>query len=132
MRGPTRDDTGAAVVEFVLAGVLLVTLFLGVLSVGLYLHLRNVVVASLAEGAREAANADRDCADGVARAHDLVAAAVGRGVADGLTFDVPEGGCEATANGVVVVRVRAHGPLPVLFAGSAHLDATARAVKEGR
>jgi Flp pilus assembly protein TadG len=124
-----RDDTGAAVVEFVLVGVLLVTLFLGVLSVGLSLHLRNVVVASLAEGAREAANADRDCTDGMSRAHDLVASAVGRTVADGLTFDVPEGGCEATVNGVVVVRVRAHGPLPLLFVGSTHLDATARAVK---
>jgi Flp pilus assembly protein TadG len=129
MRPRLRDDSGAAVVEFVLVGVLLVTLFLGVLSFGLYLHLRNVVVASLAEGAREAANADRDCADGVARARDLVAAAVGRRVADGLTFDVPDGGCEATVNGVVVVRVRAHGPLPLLFAGAAHLDATARAVK---
>jgi Flp pilus assembly protein TadG len=128
------DDSGAAVVEFVLVGVLLVTLFLGVAQVGLYLHLRNVVVASLAEGAREAANADRSCADGVARAHDLVADAVGRTVADGLSFDVPEGGCEATVDGVVVVRVRAHGPLPLLFppVGAVAFDATARAVKEGR
>ncbi|MDQ1713852.1 MAG: hypothetical protein QOE45_3302 [Frankiaceae bacterium] len=129
-----RDDEGAAVVEFVLVGVLLVTLFLGVFSVGLYLHLRNVVVASLAEGAREAANADRTCDDGVARAHDLVASAVGRRVADGLTFDVPDGGCEATANGVDVVRIRVHGPLPLLFppVGAVSIDATARAVKEGR
>ena len=60
-------DRGSAVVEFVLVGTLLVALFLGVLQLGLYLHMRNVVVASLAEGAREAANADRDCADGTAR-----------------------------------------------------------------
>ncbi len=109
-------------------------LFLGVMQVGLYLHLRNVVVASLAEGAREAANADRDCADGIARAHDLVAGAVGRTVADGLTFDVPEGGCEETDDGVVLVRIRAHGPLPLLFppVGAVAMNATAHAVKEGQ
>jgi Flp pilus assembly protein TadG len=130
----TRDDDGAAVVEFVLVGMLVVALFLGVAEVGVYLHLRNVVVASLAEGAREAANADRDCADGVARAHDLVAQAVGDRVADGLTFDVPDGECEATENGVVVVRVRARGPLPLLFprVGAVAIDATAHAIKEGQ
>ena len=130
-----RDDEGAAVVEFVLVGVLLITLFMAILQVGLYLHLRNVVVASLAEGAREAANADRDCADGVARAHDLVAAAVGRKVADGLTFDVPPDGCEMTADGgVVLVQVRVHGPLPLLFppVGSVSVHAVAHAIKEGQ
>jgi len=128
-----RDD-GAAVVEVVLVGMLVVALFLGVFQVGLTLHLRNVVVASLAEGAREAANADRDCADGTERAYDLVARAVGRDVADRLTFDVPDGGCEATENGVVVVRVRAHGPLPLLFprVGAVAIDHTARAIKEGQ
>ena len=127
-------DSGAAVVEFVLVGVLVVTLFMGIFQVGLSLHLRNVVVASLAEGAREAANADRDCADGAARAHDLVAQAVGRTVADGLTFDVPPGGCETTtADGVVLVQIRVHGPLPLLFPpiGSISIDATAHALKEG-
>jgi Flp pilus assembly protein TadG len=129
----TPDDSGAAVVEFVLVGMLVVALFLGVLQIGISLHLRNVVVASLAEGAREAANADRDCADGTERAYDLVARAVGRRVADGLTFDVPPGGCEADEDGVVVVRIRAHGPLPLLLpVGGARIDATARAIKEGQ
>jgi Flp pilus assembly protein TadG len=130
-----RDDEGAAVVEFVLVGVLLITLFMAILQVGLYLHMRNVVVASLAEGAREAANADRDCADGAARARDLVAGAIGRTVADRLTFDVPDGGCEVTADGgVVLVQVRVHGPLPLLFppVGSMSMNATAHAIKEGQ
>lgn len=130
----SRDDGGAAVVEFVLVGLLLLTLFMGIAQVGLYLHMRNVVVASLAEGAREAANADRDCADGVARARDLVAGAVGRRVADGLTFDVPPDGCETTTEGgAVLVRIRARGPLPLLFppVGSVSMDATAHAIKEG-
>jgi hypothetical protein len=119
----------------VLVGVLLITLFMAILQVGLYLHMRNVVVASLAEGAREAANADRDCADGVARAHDLVAAAIGAKVADGLTFDVPPGGCETTGDGgVVLVQVRAHGALPLLFPPVGHvaMNAVAHAIKEGQ
>ena len=121
----SRTEDGAAVVEFVLVGMLVVALFLGVAEVGVYLHLRNVVVASLAEGAREAANADRDCADGVARAHDLVAEAAGREVADGLAFD-----CRVEDG---VVAVRAHGPLPLLFprVGAVALDATAHAIEEG-
>jgi Flp pilus assembly protein TadG len=125
----TRDD-GAAVVEFVLVGVLVVTLFLGVLQVGLTLHLRNVVVASLAEGAREAANADRDCADGVARARDLVARAVGQRTADGLVTDCGT----TTRDGVVLVRLRARGPLPLLFppVGAVSFDATAHAIEEGQ
>ncbi|HEV2890566.1 MAG TPA: TadE/TadG family type IV pilus assembly protein [Frankiaceae bacterium] len=134
-RARTASDDGAAVVEFVLVGVLLLTLFMGIAQVGLYLHMRNVIVASLAEGAREAANADRDCADGVARARDLVRDAIGDKVADGLTFDVPPDGCETTTDGgAVLVRVRAHGPLPLLFPpiGSVGMDATAHAFKEGQ
>jgi len=136
---PTADgaarERGAAVVEFVLVSILLLTLFMAIAQVGLYLHMRNVVVASLAEGAREAANADRDCADGIARARDLVADAIGERVANGLTFDVPPDGCETTVDGgAVLVQVRVHGPLPLLFppVGAMSVDVTAHAVKEGR
>lgn len=107
-----------------LVGVLVVTLFLGVMQVGLTLHLRNVVVASLAEGAREAANADRGCADGTARAYDLVRDAVGQRVADGLSFSCAEG---------ELVGIRARGTLPLVFppVGSVPFDATAHAFDEG-
>lgn len=118
-------ERGSAVVEFVLVGILVVALFCGVLQVGLYLHMRNVVVASLAEGAREAANADRGCADGTARAHDLIANALGARTAGGLALDC------ATEEGVVAVRAR--GALPLLFppVGSVAIDATAHAFDEG-
>ena len=130
-----RDEDGAAVVEFVLVGIVLIMLFMSIMQVGLYLHMRNVVVASLAEGAREAANANRSCDYGVDRARELVRGAIGDTVADGLTFDVPPGGCEATSDGgVVLVRVRAHGPLPLVFppVGSVSMNATAHAIKEGQ
>ena len=130
-----RDERGAAVVEFVLVSVLVLTLFMAIAQVGLYLHMRNVIVASLAEGAREAANADRSCADGLARAEDLVRGAVGDKVADGLTFEVPPSGCETTAaGGAVLVQIRVRGPLPLLFPpiGSVGMNATAHAIKEGQ
>ena len=129
LRRELLTDRGAAVVEFVLVGVLVVALFLGVLQLALLLHMRNVVVASVAEGAREAANADRDCADGAARAHDLVAGALGGRVASGL--DVTD--CNVvTEDGVPLVRLRAHAALPLLFppVGSVTVTATAHAIEE--
>ena len=128
-------DRGAAVVEFVLVGTLVVFLFLIVLQVGLILHMRNVVVASAAEGAREAANADRDCVDGAARAHDIVEQSLNAAVARDLTFAEPADGCEEVdANGLTLVRVRVDGELPIILLPitSLRIDVTARAIKEGQ
>ncbi|MCA1824437.1 MAG: TadE family protein [Mycobacteriales bacterium] len=130
-----RSDRGAAVVEFVLVGVLLIFLFLGVLQVGLVLHMRNVVVASAAEAARAAASADVESCTARPRAHDLVAAALSARVADALRYD--EAACEeveTTGRRVVVVRVRGTLPmllLPVLPSRTVRLDVTAHALKEG-
>ncbi len=121
-RGP---DHGAAVVEFVLVAVLLVALLLGVLQVGLVLHMRNVVVASVAEGAREAANADRSCSDGAARARDLVARSLSSRIADRLDF-----GCADAPDGLVAVRVRGTLPLLLLPVTAVGIDATGHAVEE--
>jgi Flp pilus assembly protein TadG len=55
---PARE-AGAAVVEFVLVGVLLLLVVLGVVQVALVLHTRNVLAADAAEGARHAANLGR-------------------------------------------------------------------------
>ena len=56
--GTDDRERGSAVVDFVLVGVLVVALLLAVLQVAVYVHLRNVVVASAQQGARYAANAD--------------------------------------------------------------------------
>ena len=45
-------DSGAAAVEFALVSILLIALLLAVVQVGIYLHVRNIVAASAAEGAR--------------------------------------------------------------------------------
>jgi hypothetical protein len=51
-------DHGSAAVDFVLVGSLVTLLFLAVLQLGLDYHVRNVLAACVADGARYGANAD--------------------------------------------------------------------------
>jgi Flp pilus assembly protein TadG len=52
------SERGSAAVEFVLVGSLVTLLFLAVLQVGIAFHVRNVLAACAADGARYGANAD--------------------------------------------------------------------------
>ena len=126
-----RDDDGAAVVDFVLVSVLLVTLFLLVFQVGVTLHVRNVLVASAAEGARYAANADRTPEEGAARAKQVIAEALGQRVAGSITC-VPVDGEEL--DGQPLVDVRCSGPVPLVFLPTGAFDLTVHghAVEESR
>jgi Flp pilus assembly protein TadG len=103
-----RDDRGSAIVEFTLVGVLLTVLFLGVLQLGLVLHVRNTLVASAAEGARYAANADRDPADGEAVTRQLIRDSLADTFARGVTS-----GFE-TVDGVPTVYVQVDATLPLV------------------
>lgn len=118
--------------EFVLVGVLLVFLFIAVLQVGVYFHLRNVLAASAAGGARYAANADVSSAEAAPRTQQIVRQAAGARLADGLTYTGSE---EPGDGGLVLVRVRVAGSVPAIFAPLGRLlpvGVTARALKEGR
>lgn len=84
-RGRVGDEAGTAVVEFVMVGALLTLLTLSVLQLGLTLHIRNTVLDAAAEGARFAALADNELADGVARAQDLIGTALGPDYAGDVT-----------------------------------------------
>lgn len=124
-------DAGAAVVEFSLVAILIVTIFVAVLQVGVYVHVRNVIVASAQEGARFAANADVDSAAGGPRTLQLVAQALSESTADGLTC---ESGEQVGPDGVVMVVVHCEGAVGALldvFGDLLPVDATGRAVKEG-
>ena len=88
--------------------VLLVVLLLALLQLGFALHVRNTLVASAAEGARYAANADRAPEEGAARTRVLVAGALG----DEYATDVVAG-TEIVAGGTTVVVV-IQAPLPIL------------------
>jgi Flp pilus assembly protein TadG len=127
----SRDDDGAAVVDFVLVSVLLVGLFLLVFQVGVVLHVRNVLVASAAEGARFGANADRTSDDGAERAKEVIADALGRRVADSMSC-VPVAGVEI--DGQPVVDVQCTGPMPIVFlpTGAFSLTVHGHAIEESR
>ena len=123
-------DRGAAPVEFVLVGSLVVFLFLGVLQLGLLLHMRNVIVSSASEAAHAAAKADATCADGVARFEQLVAQSLAERVSAGIHRPVRCGPDESSA---AIVRLSVDVDLPVVFLpfGEVTVSATARAIREG-
>ncbi|HEX3814715.1 MAG TPA: TadE family protein [Mycobacteriales bacterium] len=130
-RGRRLTDSGAAVVEFLLVSIVLIALLLGVVQVGLYLHVRNIVAASAAEGARFAANADvADPVAGGPVAENIIAGALSRRVADGMQCT---GRYEPGDAGTELVAVRCTGRVPLIFSwlGSLPgLDVTAHALKE--
>jgi Flp pilus assembly protein TadG len=130
----TRADErerGSAVVDFVLVGVLVVTLLLAVLQVAVYVHLRNVAVASAQEGARYAANADVPAEAGAARTVEVIARATSTRTAAGLSCTSTE---EVDGSGLRLVVVRCTGSVPSLLAALGDLlplSVTGRAVEEG-
>jgi Flp pilus assembly protein TadG len=127
-----QDDRGAAVVEFVLVSVPLLFLLLVVLQVAVYLHVRNVVVASAAEGARYGANLDRTSADGGPFAEQVLGRGLSARAAAGIRCSADE---ESGAGGTVLVAVRCRGAMPTLVSAVGRalpVAATARAIKEGR
>ena len=79
-----RDD-GSAVIEFTFVAMLLTVVTLSVLQLGLALHVRNTVIDAAAEGARFAALADNEPADGVTRTQELITVAIGADYAGNVT-----------------------------------------------
>ena len=125
------DERGAAVVDFVLVSLLIVTVLLAVLQVAVYVHVRNVATASAQEGARYAANADVPSTAGAARTLEIVGRATSAGTARGLACTSGE---EGDASGLTVVVVRCRGSVPSMLAMLGNvlpLRVTGRALKEG-
>ncbi len=126
MRRPSRDDRGAAVVDFVLVLVVMVPLLLGVLQVGLVLHVRNTLVAAASEGARYAATADRPAAAGAERARAQIRGALADRFARRVTAR------DVAVDGVPGVRVDVHAEVPPLglWGPAVRLDVAGHAVEE--
>ena len=129
--GPFADgERGSAVVDFVMVSILIVTLLLAVLQVAVYVHLRNVVVASAQEGARYAANADVPVEAGVGRTLEVIGRATSTQTAAGLRCTSQQA---VDDSGLVLVVVRCTGAVPSLFAPLGDLlplEVTGRAVEE--
>jgi Flp pilus assembly protein TadG len=123
-------DRGSAAVDFVLVALPVLVLLLAVLQGAAFLHLRAVVVASAAEGARQAAAADRSTADGGPLAEQVLARGASARAAAGIrcaAAEVPGPG------GAVLVAVSCRGAVPALLAAGSVLPVhvTAHALKEG-
>ncbi|MDQ1288621.1 MAG: hypothetical protein QG622_2187 [Actinomycetota bacterium] len=106
--GPRAADTGSAVVDFVLVGVLLTFLLGALFQLALVLHVRNTLIDCASEGARYGALADRLPADGVSRTRALVTADL-----SGRYARYVSAGFEVVDR-VETVVVRIEAPLPVL------------------
>lgn len=117
---------GSAVAEFTLVSGLLVLLVLGIAQVGMAIHVRNTVVACAAEGARHAANADRDLAAGVAVTRSLIAQAL----SESMVGEVSATHVPSPAGSDVRVQVRTTLPLIGFVGPSRSLTVTAHAVEE--
>lgn len=119
----TFDDRGSSPVEFVLVGMLLTVLTLGVLQFGLAVYVRNVVHDAAVEGAYYAALADTSLADGVARTRDIVSRTVGAEYAT----DVEVRETSVFARPAVELTVHATMPLVGLLGLPRLLEVTAHA-----
>ncbi|GGL28500.1 pilus assembly protein [Phycicoccus endophyticus] len=108
MSAGRRDERGAAVTDFAMVAPLLTVLFLGLVQLGLALHVRNTLVSCAAEGARYGARADAVPGQGVARTRELVSASLAPSYARSVTSR------ESTVAGVRVLEVRVVAPVPVL------------------
>ena len=121
-----RNERGAAVVDFVLVLTVLVPLFLGVLQVGLVLHVRNSLTAAASEGARYAATYGGSLEDGVARTRDQIRAAVSDRFARQVTArEVSLGGAPG-----VELTVEAQVPALGLWGPAVPLRVAGHAVEE--
>jgi Flp pilus assembly protein TadG len=121
-----RDDAGAAVVDFVLVLVVLVPLFLGILQLGLVLHVRNTLTSAASEGARYAATADRPAAAGAERARSQI-----RGVLAGRYADRVSAR-DVSVDGGPGVRVDVDAEVPALglWGPAVSLHVSGHAVEE--
>ncbi|MCW2761969.1 MAG: TadE-like protein [Marmoricola sp.] len=121
-----RDEHGAAVVDFVLVSMLLVPLVLGLVQVGLVMHVRNTLAAAATEGARYGANIDRTPADGAARTREQVRGAI----ADRFAQDVTASRESVDGVPTVAVTVRAEVPPLGLRGPGVTLSVTGHGVQE--
>lgn len=106
--GPAGGERGSAPVEFILVGVLLTMLTLGVVQFALAMHVRNVVQDAAVDAAFYAALADTSPAEAEARARAAVERGVGRDLISFVAI-VP-----GSLRGLDTVRVHIAATLPLV------------------
>jgi Flp pilus assembly protein TadG len=113
-------------VDFVLVVVVVVPLVLGLLQLGLVLHVRNTLTAAASEGARYAATIDRSPGAGAARTRSQIRNALAGRFARQVSAR------PVTIDGVagVEVQVRAEVPPLGLWGPAVRLQLSGHAVEE--
>lgn len=122
----SRDDDGSAVVDFVLVLLVLLPLFLGIVQLGLVLHVRNTLTSAASEGARHAAVYGHAPEDGVARTRAVVSGVL----ADRFARDVDARATTVDGHPGVVVGVDAEVPALGLWGPGVRLRVEGHAVAE--
>lgn len=120
------DERGSAPVEFVLVGLLLTVLTLGVVQLGLAMYVRNVVHDAAVEGAHIAGLADVPAAAGADRTREIIAGAVGSGFVHEVSVD----SAMLAGQQVVSVTVTATLPLVGVFGIEGGMEVTGHAPLE--
>jgi Flp pilus assembly protein TadG len=121
-----RSDEGSAVVEFVFVGILLTALTLGVLQLGLALHVRNTLQDAASEGARWASLVGSSPQEGLNRTRELITTAVGARYATDVTVSASQWqGAPA-----VVMTVIAPIPMVGLWGPDASMEVSGHAAQE--
>ena len=126
MRQSRRRERGAAVVDFVLVMVVLMPLFLGILQIGLVLHVRNTLTAAASEGARYGATVDRSPGAGAARTRQQIRNALASRFAKRVSSR------SVNLHGVPGVEVDVHAEVPPLglWGPAVALDVSGHATEE--
>ena len=103
-----QNELGSAVVDFVMVGALVITVFVALLQVTLGVYARNILTDAAGDGARRAALVGGTEAEARQRVQVLTDAALRRGYVDAVTISrVPSGD-------LTIVEVTVTAPLPVL------------------
>lgn len=119
-----RRERGSAVVDFVLVMVLLVPLLLGIVQLGLVLHVRNTLTAAASDGARAGAPLGATPEDAEARARRMITDSLSARYARSVSAT------RTSLDGApaVVVRVRARVPALGVLGPGVSLDVRGRAL----
>lgn len=122
MWSASRQD-GSAVTDFVLVAFPMLAIFVVTVSITLGSYARLVLLDSTIEGARFAALADQDIAEGIAKTKQLVATALGPGLSVKVVGSASRFGTVETVRFVSTLGIN-------LIPGSNFLSASSVATRE--
>lgn len=114
-----RTERGSAIADFVLAAVVLVPLFFGILQLALIWHVKSTLTSAASQGAQFGAAYRHTPADGAHRTRVIIRETFGGDFRDRVTAH------PTRVVGYRGVEVRVVAEVPVLFLWGPHVQVTA-------